>query len=48
VNGISKSTQKKGYLCLEAEGAEIEFRNFKLIELAPGVTSIEQTAALLP
>lgn len=48
VNGISKSTQKKGYICLEAEGAEIEFRNFKLIELAPGVTSPGQTAALLP
>ncbi len=48
VNGISKSTQKKGYLCLEAEGAEIEFRNFRLIELAPGVTSAEQTAALHP
>ncbi len=47
VNGISKSTQKKGYICLESEGAEIEFRNFKLIELAPGVTSAEQTAALL-
>lgn len=48
VNGISKSTQKKGYLCLEAEGAQIRFRNFKIIELAPGVTSAEQTAALLP
>ncbi len=48
VNGISKSTQKKGYICLEAEGAEIEFRNFKLIELAPGVTSAEQIAPLLP
>lgn len=48
VNGISKSTQKKGYICLEAEGAEIEFRNFKLIELAPGVTAAEQAAALLP
>ncbi|MEJ7693839.1 DUF1080 domain-containing protein [Daejeonella sp.] len=48
VNGISKSTQKKGYICLEAEGAEIEFRNFKLIELAPGITSAEQAAALLP
>jgi len=47
VNGISKSTQKKGYICLEAEGAEIEFRNFKIIELAPGVTSAEQTAGLL-
>ena len=48
VNGISKSTQKKGYICLEAEGAKIELRNFKLIELAPGVTSAEQTAVLLP
>lgn len=48
VNGISKSTQKKGYLCLEAEGAQIHFRNFKIIELAPGVTSAGQTAALLP
>jgi hypothetical protein len=33
VNGISKSTKKKGYLCLESEGAEIHFRNFKIIEL---------------
>ena len=44
VNGVSKATQKKGYLCLEAEGAEIHFRNFKIIELPPGVTSAEQTA----
>lgn len=44
VNGISQSTQKKGYLCLESEGAEIHFRNFKIIELPPGVTSAEQTA----
>lgn len=48
VNGISKSTLKKGYICLEAEGAELEFRNFKLIELAPGVSSPEQTAKILP
>ncbi|WP_339706688.1 DUF1080 domain-containing protein [uncultured Kriegella sp.] len=47
VNGISKSTQKKGYLCLESEGAEIHFRNFKVIELPPGVTSSEQTAPQL-
>lgn len=33
VNGISKSTSKKGYLCLEAEGAEIHFRNLKITEL---------------
>jgi hypothetical protein len=44
VNGISKSTIKKGYLCLESEGAEIQFKNFKIIELPPGVTSEEQTA----
>lgn len=36
VNGISKSSQKKGYLCLESEGAEIHFRNFTLVELPPG------------
>ncbi|WP_339704537.1 DUF1080 domain-containing protein [uncultured Kriegella sp.] len=44
VNGISKSTIKKGYLCLESEGAEIHFRNFTLIELPPGVTSESQMA----
>ena len=44
VNGLSQSSQKKGYLCLESEGAEIHFRNLKIIELPPGVTSLEQTA----
>src|SRR5687767_2511864 len=33
VNGISKSTVRKGYLCLESEGAEIHFRNLKITEL---------------
>ena len=47
VNGISQSTIKKGYLCLESEGAEIHFRNFKLIELSAGITSEEQTAETL-
>lgn len=47
VNGISKSSQKKGYICLESEGAEIHFRNLKIIELPPGVTSPEQTAPQL-
>jgi len=41
VNGISESTQRKGYLCLEAEGAEIHFRNLKVATLPPGVSSIE-------
>jgi hypothetical protein len=44
VNGISKSARKKGYLCLEAEGSEIHFRNVKILELPPGVTTPEQTA----
>lgn len=33
VNGISKSTQRKGYLCLESEGAKIHFRNIRILEL---------------
>src|SRR5687768_14884632 len=33
VNGISKSTIRKGYLCLESEGAEIQFRNLKIVDL---------------
>ena len=33
VNGITNSTQKKGFICLEAEGAEIHFRNIQIIEL---------------
>lgn len=44
VNGISRSSQKKGYLCLESEGAEIHFRNIKIMELPPGVTSAAQSA----
>jgi hypothetical protein len=44
VNGISRATNKKGYLCMESEGAKIYFRNIKIMELPPGVTSAEQTA----
>jgi len=47
VNGISQSTQRKGYLCLESEGAEIHFRNIKIMELPPGVTTPDQVAPLL-
>jgi hypothetical protein len=47
VNGVSKSTQKKGYLCMESEGAEIHFRNIRILELPPGVTTPEQTAPVL-
>jgi hypothetical protein len=44
VNGITRSSQKNGYLCMESEGAEIHFRNVKIMELPPGVTSPEQSA----
>ena len=37
VNGVSRSTQRKGYLCLESEGAEIHFRNIRIMELPRGV-----------
>jgi hypothetical protein len=48
VNGISQSTQKKGYLCLESEGAEIHFRNIRILELPPGVLKPEQAAPEFP
>ena len=44
VNGISQSTVRKGYLCLESEGAEIHFRNIRILELPPGRVTPEQTA----
>jgi hypothetical protein len=44
VNGVSRSTQKKGYLCLESEGAPIHFRNIRIMELPTGVTSPDQVA----
>jgi hypothetical protein len=47
VNGISKASQKRGYLSLEAEGAEIHFRNIRIMELLPGVTTPEQSAAVV-
>jgi hypothetical protein len=48
VNGLSQASIKKGYLCLESEGAEIHFRNIQIMELPPGVTSEEQTAPVAP
>lgn len=47
VNGISQSSRKKGYICLESEGAEIHFRNIKIIELTPGVISPEEIAPVI-
>ncbi len=47
VNGISKASVKKGYICLESEGAEIHFRNIRIMELPPGVTTAENTAPVV-
>lgn len=47
VNGVSKASVKKGYLCLESEGAEIHFRNIRIMELPPGITTEEQTAPVV-
>ena len=47
VNGLSQASVKKGYLCLESEGAEIHFRNIRILELPPGITGAEQTAPVV-
>ena len=47
VNGLRASGRKKGYLCLEAEGAEIHFRNIRILELPEGIITEEETAALV-
>jgi len=47
VNGLRESERKKGYICLEAEGAEIHFRNMRIMELPSGITSPAQTAPLV-
>jgi len=47
VNGISKASVKKGYICLESEGAEIHFRNIRIMELPPGITNQENTAPVV-
>jgi hypothetical protein len=44
VNGISQASVRKGYLCLESEGAEIHFRNIRIMELPPGITKPEEVA----
>ncbi len=47
VNGVSGSSVKKGYLCLESEGAEIHFRNIQVMELPAGHPTAEQVAHTL-
>ena len=47
VNGIRASQRKKGYICLEAEGSEIHFRNIRIMELPGGILTPDQIAPLV-
>ena len=47
VNGIRNSSVKKGYLCLEAEGSEIHFRNIRIMELDGGILGEGEAAPIL-
>ena len=47
VNGVSNASIKKGYICLESEGAEIHFRNIRIMELPPGITTPENSAPIV-
>jgi hypothetical protein len=47
VNSIRDSSVRKGYLCLESDGSEIHFRNIRIFELPPGITTPEQTAKVV-
>jgi hypothetical protein len=47
VNSIRDSSMRKGYLCLESEGAEIHFRNIRILELPAGITTPEQSAPVV-
>ncbi len=43
VNSIRESGFRKGYLCLESEGAEIHYRKIRLMELPGGMANEENT-----
>lgn len=43
VNGIRDASFRKGYLCLESEGAEIHFRKIRIMELPGGLANAETT-----
>jgi hypothetical protein len=45
VNGIRSTKRKKGYICPEAEGAEIHFRKINIMELPGGVLKPGESAA---
>lgn len=47
VNGIRSPQRKKGYICPEAEGAEIHFRKIDIMELPGGVITEDQVAPVV-
>jgi len=47
VNGIRDASVKKGYLCLESEGREIQFRKIRIMELPAGMANAENTAPVI-
>lgn len=47
VNGLRETERRKGYLCLESEGAPIRFRNIRIMELPSGNASGDQIAPLV-
>jgi hypothetical protein len=47
VNSIRDASIRKGYICLEAEGAEIHYRNLRIMELPPGRADATNTAPVI-
>lgn len=47
VNGLRETERRKGYLCLESEGAPIRFRNIRILELPGGNAKGDQIAPLV-
>lgn len=47
VNGIRSENRKKGYICPESEGYEVQFRKIDIMELPGGILESEQTAPLV-
>ena len=43
----ANSEPRVGYICLESEGAEIHFRNIRILELPLGITTAENTAPVV-
>ena len=47
VNGIRAASYKKGYICMESEGKEIQFRKIRIMELPGGLADASNTAPLI-